>query len=91
MKFEVVTLFEDYFSLSLRQSLLGKALEKRLFEIDIINPRDFATDRHHTVIGLGDGLKHPVNDMLRDRFGREQQAALFRLPCSYCVLAQDTD
>ena len=60
MKFEVVTLFEDYFSLSLRQSLLGKALEKRLFEIDIINPRDFATDRHHTVddtpFGGGGGM-----------------------------------
>jgi tRNA (guanine37-N1)-methyltransferase len=51
MKFEVVTLFPDYFSLSLRQSLLGKALEKKLFEINIINPRDFATDRHHTVDG----------------------------------------
>jgi len=49
MKFEIVTLFPDYFSLSLQQSLLGKALEKKLFEIDIINLRDFATDRHHTV------------------------------------------
>ncbi len=49
MKFEIITLFPDYFSLSLRQSLLGKALENKLFEIDIINLRDFATDRHHTV------------------------------------------
>jgi len=60
MKFEVVTLFPNYFSLSLRQSLLGKALEKRFFEIDIINPRDFATDRHHTVddtpFGGGGGM-----------------------------------
>ncbi|HOP08305.1 MAG TPA: tRNA (guanosine(37)-N1)-methyltransferase TrmD [candidate division Zixibacteria bacterium] len=49
MKYEIVTLFPDYFALSLRQSLIGKALEKQLFEIEIINLRDFATDRHHTV------------------------------------------
>jgi len=49
MKFEIVTLFPDYFSLSLRQSLIGKAWDKKLFDIEIINPRDFAVDKHHTV------------------------------------------
>ncbi len=49
MKFEIVTLFPDYFKLTLKQSLLGKAVEKQLFEIVIINLRDFADDRHKTV------------------------------------------
>jgi tRNA (guanine37-N1)-methyltransferase len=49
MKFEIVTLFPDYFSLSLKQSLIGKAWEKKLFDIEIINLRDYATDKHHTV------------------------------------------
>lgn len=49
MKIEIITLFPDYFSLSLKQSLIGKALDKQLFDIDIINLRDFATDKHHTV------------------------------------------
>lgn len=49
MKFEIVTLFPDYFSLSLKQSLLGKAEEKELFEIEIIDLRRFATDKHRTV------------------------------------------
>jgi tRNA (guanine37-N1)-methyltransferase len=49
MKFEIITLFPDYFSLSLKQSLIGKAREKRLFDIEIINLRDYATDKHHTV------------------------------------------
>jgi len=40
MKFEIVTLFPDYFSLSLKQSLIGKAWDKQLFDIGIINPRD---------------------------------------------------
>ncbi|MEW5993203.1 MAG: tRNA (guanosine(37)-N1)-methyltransferase TrmD [Candidatus Zixiibacteriota bacterium] len=60
MQFEIVTLFPDYFRLSLRQSLLGKAIEKRLFDIDIINLRDFATDKHRTVddtpFGGGGGM-----------------------------------
>ncbi len=60
MKFEIVTLFPDYFELSMRQSLLGKALDKKLFEIEIINLRDFATDRHQSVddkpFGGGGGM-----------------------------------
>lgn len=48
MKFEIVTLFPDYFELSLRQSLIGKAADKKLFDIGITNLRDFATDKHRT-------------------------------------------
>jgi len=40
MKFEIITLFPDYFAMSLRQSLLGKAMENRLFEIEIVNPAE---------------------------------------------------
>ena len=49
MKFEIVTLFPEYFSLSLRQSLIGKAWDKKLFDIDIIQLREFAVDKHHSV------------------------------------------
>lgn len=49
MKFVLITLFPDYFELSLRQSLLGKALQNQLFEIEILDLRDFATDKHRTV------------------------------------------
>jgi len=60
MKIDVITLFPDWFSLSLKQSLIGKALEKRLFEIRIIDLRDYANDRHRTVddapFGGGGGM-----------------------------------
>ncbi len=60
MKFEIITLFPDFFSQSLKQSLIGKAVDKRLFEIEIINLRDFATDKHRTVddtpFGGGGGM-----------------------------------
>lgn len=49
MKIEIVTLFPDYFDQPLRQSLIGRAADKKLFEIEIVNLRDFATDRHRTV------------------------------------------
>jgi len=72
MKFEIITLFPDYFSLALRQSLIGKAWEKRLFDIEIINLRDFAVDKHHTVdntpFGGGGGMvlmMEPMDRCLR--------------------------
>ncbi|MFH1688078.1 MAG: tRNA (guanosine(37)-N1)-methyltransferase TrmD [bacterium] len=49
MKIDIVSLFPGYFELSLRQSLLGKGLDKKLFEIEITDPRAFATDKHATV------------------------------------------
>ncbi|MEW6049682.1 MAG: tRNA (guanosine(37)-N1)-methyltransferase TrmD [Candidatus Zixiibacteriota bacterium] len=69
MKFEIVTLFPDYFALSLRQSLIGKAVDKRLFDIAIVNPREFATDKHHTVddtpFGGGGGMVMKVEPLDR--------------------------
>ncbi|MEW6411387.1 MAG: tRNA (guanosine(37)-N1)-methyltransferase TrmD [Candidatus Zixiibacteriota bacterium] len=60
MKFEIITLFPDYFSQALKQSLIGKAIEKKLFDIEIVNLRDFATDKHRTVddtpFGGGGGM-----------------------------------
>ncbi len=67
MKFDVVTLFPDYFSLALKQSLIGKAVEKKLFDIEIVNPRDFATDKHRTVddtpFGGGGGMVMKVEPL----------------------------
>ncbi len=60
MQFTIVTLFPDYFGLSMQQSLLGKARDKGLFDIEIVNPRDNATDKHRTVddtpFGGGGGM-----------------------------------
>jgi tRNA (guanine37-N1)-methyltransferase len=69
MEFEIITLFPDYFSLSLKQSLIGKAWEKRLFDIEIVNLRDFAVDKHHTVddtpFGGGGGMVLKMEPMDR--------------------------
>ncbi|MBU0983660.1 MAG: tRNA (guanosine(37)-N1)-methyltransferase TrmD [candidate division Zixibacteria bacterium] len=69
MKFEIITLFPDYFSLSLKQSLIGKAWDKKLFDIEIIHLRDFATDKHRTVddapFGGGGGMVLKVEPLDR--------------------------
>ena len=83
MKFEIITLFPDYFNLSLKQSLIGKALEKELFEIEIINLRDFATDKHRTVddtpYGGGGGMVmklEPIDNCLKNLGYHNKSAGL---------------
>ena len=48
MKFDVLTLFPEMFN-SLEESIIGRAREKRLIEINLINIRDFSKDKHKKV------------------------------------------
>lgn len=48
MKFDVLTLFPDMFK-SLDESVIGKAIEQKLIEINLINIRDFSKDKHKKV------------------------------------------
>ena len=49
MRFDLVTLFPDFFQSPLQSGLIGRALEKGIAEVHLINPRDFALDKHHRV------------------------------------------
>ena len=49
MQFSVLTIFPEFFDSFLSCGLMAKALEAGVVSVDRINPRDFATDRHHTV------------------------------------------
>ncbi len=49
MKFEIITLFPDYFSQLLKTSLLGKAIEEGIVQVELIDLRNFAADKHRTV------------------------------------------
>ena len=48
MKFDVLTLFPTMFQ-SLNESIIGKAKEKGLIEINLVNIRDFSKDKHKKV------------------------------------------
>jgi tRNA (guanine37-N1)-methyltransferase len=49
VRFDILTLFPDFFSSPLQSGLLGKALAKQIAQVNLINPRDFALDKHHRV------------------------------------------
>lgn len=49
LRFDVVSLFPDFFTSPLASSLIGKALTRRIAEVHLTNPRDFTTDKHHRV------------------------------------------
>lgn len=49
MKIDVLTIFPDYFKTPFEQSLIAKAIEKSLLNIDIWDIREFSKDKHKTV------------------------------------------
>ena len=59
MKFDILTLFPEMFT-SLKESIIGRAVDKNLIEINTINIRDFSKDKHKkvddTVYGGGAGM-----------------------------------
>ena len=59
MKFDILTLFPEMFE-PLKQSIIGRGIEKELLEINLINIRDFSTDKHKkvddTIYGGGAGM-----------------------------------
>lgn len=59
MKFDILTLFPEMFN-SLKESIIGRAIDKNLIEINAVNIRDFSKDKHKkvddTVYGGGAGM-----------------------------------
>ena len=78
MKFTFVTLFcnlvEGYF----QDSILKRAIDKDLLEINYLNPREFSTNKHHkvddTAVGGGAGMvmnPQPLYDALKELKSRD--------------------
>jgi tRNA (guanine37-N1)-methyltransferase len=49
MRIDVLTLFPQLFDILLSQSILKRAVEQKLVKINLVNFRDYAHDKHHTV------------------------------------------
>lgn len=60
MRIDIVSLFPDMFAGPFGDSILKRAQEADLLHINLVNPRDFAFDKHHTVddypFGGGSGM-----------------------------------
>jgi tRNA (guanine37-N1)-methyltransferase len=49
VRFDIITLFPEFFTSPLGCGLLSKALAKEIASVHLTNPRDFTLDRHHKV------------------------------------------
>ena len=69
MKFNIITLFPEMFTGPLSESIIKRAQDKNLIEINYYNLRDFAQDKHKTVddtpYGGGQGMVLKVDVMDR--------------------------
>ncbi len=48
MRFDILTLFPEMFE-PLKQSIIGRAIQKELLQVNLINIRDFSKDKHKKV------------------------------------------
>lgn len=86
MRFYVVTLFPDMFGGVLGSSILGRAREEGLLEVELVDPRRFSNDPHRTVddypYGGGPGMVmkveplHAALEWVREQAGRRPYAVL---------------
>lgn len=60
MRIDIVSLFPEMFAGPLGCSIIGRARDSGLVDLNVINPRDFTTDKHHIVddypFGGGSGM-----------------------------------
>ena len=49
MRFDVISLFPDMFSAISQYGISARALERNIYSLNVINPRDFTLDNHKTV------------------------------------------
>lgn len=80
-QFDVVTLFPPMFEAISKYGITARALENRLYELKLWNPRDFTTDAYRTVddrpYGGGPGmvmLAEPLEKAIQAAKARQQEA-----------------
>jgi tRNA (guanine37-N1)-methyltransferase len=85
MRVEILTLFPEMFQGPLSESLLKKAQEKGLLSLNIINLRDFTTDKHKTAddtpYGGGAGMVMKVEPIAKAISKLKTQNSKFILMC----------
>ncbi len=87
MKFTFISLFPNLIAPYFEDSILKKGLDKKLFEIDFYNPRDFSKDKLKKVddymCGGGAGLlmsPQPLNDCLTTILKNDDTWVIFPTP-----------
>lgn len=96
IRFDILTLFPELFHTAFGASLVKKATEKSLIEINLHNIRDYATGRHRitddTPFGGGGGMVmkvEPIARALDDIVSDRDQAEVILLSPQGDILRQD--
>ncbi len=86
MKFSVMTLFPEMFDV-LRTSVLGKAIDRGIVQVECVNIRDFSKDKHKRVddypYGAGGGMvmqPQPIYDAYRSIAGDDRPLVIYMSP-----------
>jgi tRNA (guanine37-N1)-methyltransferase len=73
MRFDVISLFPEMFDAITKHGITSRALERKIYSLNVINPREFTTDNHKTVddrpYGGGPGmvmLAEPLSQAIQD-------------------------
>ena len=89
-QFDVVTLFPEMFDAVTESGVTGRARERRIFELVMWNPRDFAVNSHRTVddrpYGGGPGMVmmvEPLEKAIRAAHQRQRSARVQRTKVVY--------
>lgn len=79
LRFEIISLFPKFFESPIQESIIGRAIKKRIIEINLHNIRDHAKDSRGTVddrpYGGGEGMVLKIDtlvDTLEDLNNREK-------------------
>lgn len=87
MRIDILTLFPEMFD-ALKHSLIGKATDKNLLEINVINIRDFSTDKHKKcddyTYGGGSGMlmtPQPIYDAMQSIPDFKSAHKIYLSPC----------
>jgi tRNA (guanine37-N1)-methyltransferase len=86
MRFEILTLFPEVYEV-LNSGIIGKAIAKNLFEVNVTNIRDFSTDKHKKCdaypFGGGAGMvmtPEPVHNAIKARDGEHKCERIYVSP-----------
>lgn len=81
MRFDVISLFPDMFDAITKFGITSRAIERKIYSVNVINPRDFTQDNHKTVddrpYGGGPGMVMLAEPLAKAvETAKQQQLAL---------------
>jgi tRNA (guanine37-N1)-methyltransferase len=88
MKFDIITIFPNIFDSYFNESILARAREKKLIEINIHNLRDYSEDKHKSVddspygggagmVLMADPILKAVEDIVKKSKAKKRKIVVF--------------